>query len=279
LALNPAQYVPGQSTEANTQQRRVNPTFGTIDLLDSEVKSGYNALQLTLQKRMSHGFGFLSNYTWSKALDNYAPGTSGGGNPRTNTCTCGRFFDYGPDNGDLRQVFKLSGNYAAPLTHMKGVAGGLLNGWQLSDITSWQTGFPFSVYSDADNSFSGIGEDRADLTSATIGSAVLSTGRSHAQLVKQWFNISDFTANRIGTFGDSGKNVLRGPRFFDSDLALLKNTALERGISLQFRAEFYNAFNNVNFNMPDSGLTDSAFGQLTSAQSPRILQFSLKTLF
>jgi hypothetical protein len=157
--------------------------------------------------------------------------------------------------------------------------GRAINGWQLSDIMTWQTGFPYTVYSDLDNSFSGIGEDRADLTGPSVRSAVLSTGRSHAQLVQQWFNTSAFTANQAGTFGDSGKNVLRGPRYFDTDMALLKNIPVEKALSMQFRAEFYNALNNVNFNMPDSGLTDSAFGQLTSAQSPRILQFSLKALF
>jgi hypothetical protein len=279
LALNPARYIPGQSTEANTQQRRIYPTFGVIDLLDSGVNSNYNALQLTLQKRFTHGLAFLGNYTWSKSLDNYAPGTSGGGNPRSNTCTCGRYFDYGPDNGDINKVFKLSGNYRVPSIPLKGVVGSLANGWELSDITTWQTGFPFSVYSNVDNSFSGIGEDRADLTVPNIKGAVLSSGRSHSQLVKQWFNTSAFAVNQIGTFGNSGKNVLRGPRYFDTDLALLKNTYLEKGIALQFRAEFYNALNSVNFNIPDAGLTDSAFGQLTSAQSPRILQFSLKTIF
>lgn len=279
LALNPSRYIPGQSSESNIQQRRVYPTFGTIDLLDSEVRSNYNALQLTLEKRLSHGFSFLSNFTWSKALDDFAPGTSGGGNPRTNTCTCGRYFDYGPDNGDIGKVFKFSGIYRAPKVPINGVAGSLLNGWELSDIVTWQTGFPFTVYSNVDNSFSGIGEDRADVTTGNIKSAILGGGRSHAQQVSQWFNTSVFTANQLGTFGNSGKNVLRGPRYFDTDLALLKNTVLEKGVSMQFRAEFYNAFNNVNFNLPDAGLTDGAFGQLTSAQSPRILQFSLKVLF
>jgi hypothetical protein len=97
--------------------------------------------------------------------------------------------------------------------------------------------------------------------------------------VNAWFNTSAFQSNAIGTFGNSGKNALRGPRYFDTDLAVLKNTDLEKGVSLQFRAEFYNALNNVNFGMPDSGFTDSSFGQLTYALSPRILQFSLKVLF
>jgi hypothetical protein len=281
LQINPAIYIPGQSTEANTQQRRVYPNFGSLDLLDSEVNSNYNAAQATVQKRFTHGLGFLANFTWARSLDDFGSGGSNGHQSPSgsNTCTCGRYFDYGPDTGDVNKAFKLSGNYAIPRAPFNGFMSRVINGWELSGIATWQTGFPYTVFSDTDNSFSGIGADRADLTVPSIKDAVLGTGRSHAQLVNAWFNTSAFTVNQVGTFGDTGKNVLRGPRYFDTDMALLKNTDLEKGASLQFRAEFYNAFNNVNFGMPDSGLTDSAFGQLTYAQSPRILQMSLKILF
>ena len=281
LQVNPAIYIPGQSTEANTQQRRVYPNYGTVDFLDSEVNSNYNGLQLTLEKRFSRGFSFLANYSWSKALDDFGPGGSNGHQSPSgsNSCTCGRAFDYGPDTGDIGKAFKFSGNYLMPRIAVNNFAGRLINGWGLSDIATWQSGFPYTVYSDSDNSFSAIGADRADLTVPRIKDAILSNGRSHAQLVNEWFNTSAFQSNAIGTFGNSGKNILRGPRYFDTDLAVLKNTDLEKGVSLQFRAEFYNALNNVNFGMPDSGLTDSSFGQLTYALSPRILQFSLKVIF
>jgi hypothetical protein len=124
-----------------------------------------------------------------------------------------------------------------------------------------------------------MGTDRADLTVSSVKDAVLSTGRSHAQLINQWFNTAAFTANQVGTFGNTGKNILRGPRSFDLDLALLKNAKVNDRVSLQFRAEFYNALNNVNFGSPDGGLTDSSFGQITSAGSPRILQVALKAMF
>jgi outer membrane receptor protein involved in Fe transport len=281
LQINPAIYIPGQSTEANTQQRRVYPNYGVLDRLDSEVQSNYNGLQGTVQKRFTSGFGFLANFTWARALDNFGPGGSNGHQSPSgsNTCTCGRYFDYGPDTGDINKTFKFSGNYALPRAPFQGFLSHVVNGWELSGIAAWQTGFPYTVFSETDNSFSAIGADRADLTVPSIKKAVLSTGRSHAQLVNNWFDTTAFAVNQEGTFGNSGKNVLRGPRYFNTDMALLKNTDLEKGVSLQFRAEFYNAFNNVNFGMPDSGLTDSAFGQLTYAQSPRILQMSLKVIF
>jgi hypothetical protein len=281
LAVNPATYIPGQSNEGNTQQRRPYSSFGPVYELDSAVHSNYNALQLSLQKRFTQGFALMSNFTWAKSLGNFGPGGSGGHqNPTgSNTCTCGRFFDYGPDTGDIRKTFKLSGNYRPPIAHLNGPLGSAINGWELSGIATEQTGFPYTIYAQDDNAFSGIGNDRADLTVPNINSAVLSTGRSHTQLVQNWFKTSAFTANAIGTFGNSGKNALRGPRYFDADIALLKNTPIKEGVSMQFRAEFYNALNNVNFGMPDAGLTDSAFGQLTYALSPRILQFSLKANF
>jgi hypothetical protein len=234
-----------------------------------------------VEKRFAQGFSFLANYTWAKTLDDFGPGGSGGHQSPSgsNTCTCGRSFDYGPDTGDVGKTFKFSGNYLMPRIGVNRLAGIVTNGWGLSGIATWQSGFPYTVFSETDNSFSAIGADRADLTVPKIKDAILSTGRSHAELTNEWFNTSAFTLNAIGTFGDSGKNILRGPRYFDTDLAVIKNTDLEKGVSLQFRAEFYNALNNVNFGMPDSGVTDSSFGQITYAQSPRILQFSLKALF
>jgi hypothetical protein len=276
LAMNPAVYIPGQSTEANTQQRRIYPTYGPINSINSGVNSNYNSLQLSAEKHMSHGLEFLANFTWAKALSDFAPE---GGNSATNTCTCGRFFDYGPDMGDVNKAIHVSGNYAFPRMPVPRSISEVVNGWQLSGIISWQTGFPFTIFSDEDNSFTGIGNDRANLTVASVQDAVLSTGRSHSALVNEWFNTAAFTVNPVGTFGDTGKNILRGPRYADTDLALEKNFVIHESMKFQFRSEFYNAFNNVNFGTPNQNLLSSGFGQITSANSPRILQLALKFLF
>jgi hypothetical protein len=98
-------------------------------------------------------------------------------------------------------------------------------------------------------------------------------------LVQEYFNVAAFVPNAIGTFGNSGKNILRGPRFFDTDLGLLKDFAISERWKLQFRAEFFNAFNNVNFMQPQNYLGSSSTGQITSANNPRILQFALKLNF
>ncbi|PYR87881.1 MAG: hypothetical protein DMF84_30350 [Acidobacteria bacterium] len=88
-----------------------------------------------------------------------------------------------------------------------------------------------------------------------------------------------FVPNAIGTFGNSGKNMLRGPRYFNTDFAVLKVTSVTETLDVQFRAEFFNIFNNVNLNAPNSNVSSAQFGRITSALDPRILQFGLKLLF
>jgi hypothetical protein len=92
-------------------------------------------------------------------------------------------------------------------------------------------------------------------------------------LVLEYFNVAAFVPNAIGTFGDSGKNILRGPRLFDTDLGLLKDFAVVERMKIQFRAEFFNAFNNVNFSQRQNYLGSSSTGRITSAGNPRVLQF------
>jgi len=132
------------------------------------------------------------------------------------------------------------------------------------------------VTSGVDNSLSGVGLDRADFLG---GQPSLDPGRPHGQLIASYFNTALFGRNAVGTFGNEGKGILRGPGLFDTDLGLLKNTKITERLNTQFRAEFFNAFNNVNFSGPSSSLSSSSFGRITSAGDPRILQLALKLIF
>ena len=285
LQLNPSHWDP-----ALQQEVPVYPLYGSIASINSGVNSNYNAAQITLQKRMTHGFSFLTNFTWAKELDDFAP--AGGSPYLTNSCSCGRWFDYGPSDDDLSKTFKINGEYMVPHVSMPKAVDKIVNGWELSATASWQTGFPFSIFSGADNSLSGMLGDRADLAVSSVQQAILGSGRSHAAEVQEWFNTSAFVPNAIGTFGDTGKNILRGPRFFDADLAAIKNAKISERLSLEFRAEFFNAFNNVNFGRPDSNLADlgTTYGQITGmagssssntygTAQPRIIQFGVKLAF
>lgn len=270
--LNPAIYIPGQSTEANTQSRRINPNFGAIGSTPSGNNSHYHALQLNVEKRFSGGLSLLANYTWSKMIDDYGPGGY--------TDPFNREFDYGLASSDVPHLFHFSSIWQVPKPHVTGgFANGFLGGWELTSIMTWRSGFPFSVFSGVDNSFSSVGEDRADFVGTSLSQAKLDPGRPHGQLIQEYFNTSVFAPNAIGTFGSSGKNNLRGPGFFDTDFGLIKDTHITERTNLQFRAEFFNLFNNVNFNQPNSNYASSSFGQITSAGDPRILQFALKLSF
>jgi hypothetical protein len=155
---------------------------------------------------------------------------------------------------------------------------------ELSGIWTWRGGFPLSIYSGLDNSFSAQGQDRADLIKS--GNPQLSSGRSHNAQVTEFFDTTFFGPNAIGTYGSSGKNNLRGPRMSNVDFSLLKRFKLNERLALQFRAEFFNVFNNVNFSPPQSGLlaidniqSDPSFGQILAAGDPRIIQLALKLNF
>jgi hypothetical protein len=265
---NPAVYIPGASTTANTQSRRLNPEFGSVGLFSSDNDSNYQSLRVVIEKRMSHGFSVQGNYTWSKMIDDFGP--SGTTDPFN------RAFDYGVSSDDVPHIFNFSGIWQIPDAPLHGLTGKLLNGWEISSLVSWHAGFPFSVMSGLDNSFSGVGADRADYVG---GNPSLSTSRSHGQMIAEYFNVDAFVPNSIGTFGSSGKNILRGPRFFDTDLSLIKNFKVTERASLQFRSEFFNLFNNVNFSQPQNILTSSSFGAITAAGDPRILQFAMKLMF
>jgi hypothetical protein len=282
LAVNAPIYIPGNnpngtpiSTVANEQSRRPYPNFGFVNVIDSAINSHYDSLQLTVEKRLSYGLSMLANYAWSKEMNDFAP--LGAYNSNTNPQS--RHFDYGPSDDSVGNVFKLSGVYQVPHFGVSPMAGKLVNGWEVSSILIWQGGFPFSIFCGCDNSLTGIGEDRADFIGSSISQAVLGGGRSHAQEIQQWFNTSLFVPNAMGTFGNTGKNILRGPGQFNTNMALVKNTNITERFRLQFRAEAFNVFNDVNFYAPNNTLSSGSFGQITSARSPRILQLALKLAF
>jgi len=263
--INPAIYIPGQSTVANTQARRFYQNFSRIGLYESSNNSNYNSVQLNAEKRFGKGLSVLANYTFSKKFDDYGW-----------TTPDNRRFDYGLSREDVPHNLKFSNVWQIPRMRVNRVLDKLIDGWMLNSIVTWQSGFPFSISSGRDNSFTGINRDRADFLG---GNADLGSDRPHGEMVARYFDTSKFVANAIGTFGSSGKNILRGPRYFNTDIGLLKVTNVTERMSLQFRAEFFNIFNNVNFNAPNTNRSSNQFGQITSALDPRILQFGLKLLF
>jgi hypothetical protein len=263
---NPAIFGPG-ATVGNTQDRRVYPRFGPVARYDAGGNSTYHSLQWNLEKRFAHGFSILANYTWSKNLDDLSAA-----NPFNRTIS------RGPSGFDVPHNFKFSNLWDIPKLQVSPAVGKLLNGWQVNSILVKQSGFPFTVTSGVDNSFSNVGSDRADYVG---GPAKLSDSRPLADKLVQWFDASRFVANAPGTFGNSGRGILRGPGFFNADLGVLKSTGITERTNLQFRAEFFNVFNHPNFRLPTSNISSSQKGRITAVidDNQRIIQFGLKLLF
>ena len=263
--LNPAIYTPGSSTIANTQARRFYKDYSNVGSWESGNNSHFQSMQWNAERRFSKGFSILANYTWQKTIDDFGW-----------TTPYNRRYDYAVSNDDVTHVFKFSNIWELPKLTNNHAAGYLMNGWAVNSIAVWQSGFPFSVSAGRDNSLTGVGRDRADFLG---GQPQLSNGRSHADMINMWFNTALFTVNQEGTFGNSGRNILRGPRFFNTDFSAVKNTAFKERYTLQFRAEFFNIFNTVRFNAPNNNRSAAQFGRITAAADPRILQFALKLAF
>jgi hypothetical protein len=158
---------------------------------------------------------------------------------------------------------------AMPL--LRWVAGG----WDLNGIVTLQSGSTITVVSGRDNSFTGVNQDRADL----IGNPFLDTGRPRGALVDRYFNIDAFAFNAVGTFGTAGRNILRGPGDATMDMGLFKNVPIREKHRVQFRMETFNVLNRVNLGNPNANRNAAAFGRITSAGSPRVIQLALKYQF
>ncbi len=267
LDENPAIFGPG-ATVGNTQQRRVYPVFSRVSRTDSGANSNFHSLQWNLEKRFGKGYSILTNYTWSRTIDDV-----------NNINAFNRRAYRGLAVEDVEHNFKFSNIWDLPRARVdSGAAKRLLHGWQVNAIVIWQSGFPFSVASGRDNSFTGVGGDLADFRG---GDAALGGGRSRNDQLLKWFETAAFTANALGTTGNSGRNNIRGPKFFNADMGLLKDTAITERMGLQFRAEFFNVFNNPNFRLPNANAASAQFGRVTAVvdDNQRIIQLGLKLSF
>jgi len=271
---NPAIYMPGASTVANTQGRRLYPNIGGINVMAGALSSNYNAMQVSFRQRYAHGVSIQSNYTFSKALG--VVGSEGEGSNGTRDPFNQRL-DYGPLGIDREHnfvnsiIWDTSGLVRSSSPLVKAVA----KGWQLTGIVTLQSGSPLTLRSGRDNSFTGIGGDTPD----QIGNWHLSGDRSKGQQIQQWFSPLAFTPNAIGTYGDVGIGALRNPGTWNIDGAIQRNFQLRETWQLSFRASFYNAFNHASLGGPTSTQSSPSFGRILSASDPRVIELGLRLAF
>jgi hypothetical protein len=270
--FDPAVYAAGATT-ATTDARRLfaSGNIGNVDYYTQDRRAHYHSLQLSLTKRFSHGFTILTNYTRAKSIDNYGDYVEPWYFPN------GDQMQKGPSDYDHANRFVISYVWELPkMSSSNGFTKYVVNGWQWTGIGQYQTGSPFNIKSGRDNSLTGLGNDRPKLTGDSTDPAAGADKRV-------WFNSAAFAVNDLGTFGTLGRNVLRGPSLFSWDMGLFKTFAFTERFQTQFRAEFFNIFNQTNFDNPNTTVTGGGFGTITKtvngAGDPRIIQFGLKFAF
>ncbi|PYU79869.1 MAG: TonB-dependent receptor [Acidobacteria bacterium] len=250
--------------------------------------SNYNALQITADKRMSHGLQFLTTYTWSHSLDtgssfeDTAFLTGGGFDP------FGRLRrDYGNSAFDARHRFTLSLSYEFPKPSL---VPRLLGGWRVTGQTILQTGLPINFQDSNElslvcsTSFSFYScPDRPDLVKAPVA---LNPRSSTTHL---WFDPASFTDNALGTLGNVTRGFFHGPGYWGTNFSIQKDTKITEGKTFQVRLEAFNVFNHANFANPDADVASPTFGQIRSLRafaasgpSPegsRLIQLAAKFIF
>jgi hypothetical protein len=228
-------------------------------------------MDTAVERRLADGFAFKAGFSWTVLISDLY-----GGNPNNvrNLAAERAGSDYLPARRlYLNYLFELP--FGRTGTVGRGVGrfvNGLIGGWRLSGITNIQDGTRFSVYLPGDQNNDGVADDRPD----RFGSGVLEESK---RSVDQWFETAHFTAPAPYTYGNAGRNILTGPAYADWDVSVIKQVRLSDGDLVELRVEFFNAFNNVNFELPYRVLETSSFGKIFGARRSREIEIALRYSF
>jgi hypothetical protein len=261
----------------------------TISGTKSNGNMEYNSLQAVLQKEMSQGLQGQLSYTYSKCMSD----NTGYYGAWSNALSASAYWqnvynqkaEWAPCYYDATQVLSAYAVYELPIGHGKLIAGSVrksvdevIGGWAISPIVSFRTGWPMTIGGAADNSGTFSRGARTNCT----GLPSIENTRLPG-IGTQWFsNPGDqyFSQPAVGTFGNCAAQLsgLRTPRYTDVDASVHKDFSLTERVRVQFRTDFINAFNHVQYNAPNNGLGPT-IGQITSAQPPRNIQLALKIYY
>jgi len=271
-------YDPGRTLSQNratVDERRPVKDFQTIYRWMHGLNSSYNALQVSVDKRYSHGFTVSAAYTWSKNIDYVSRAGFGGSYGINNPWNF--FFSRG--NSDMSRDHRFVSSFVWDLPRFRSgsSAEAILGSWRLSGITTLQAGRPFNVGA-TNNPMAGAGSARADLVG--VGYPVLDPGRPKGERIAAYFDKTRFTNPPPGTYGTLGRNILIGPGFANVDISLSKGWRLpffgEAG-RIEYRFEAFNLLNATHLSNPITGQANPNFGKIISTDGdPRILQMALK---
>jgi len=254
----------------NTNYLRPYKGFSNIRLRLSDAWSQYNALQMFLSRRRGN-INFTLNYTYSKTWDN----ASGNGDDIGNDGQDWQDLDYfwGPSSNDRRHIFVATWTYRLPFwLGREDVLGKVLSGWEISGITRFQSGAPFTVSGNTS-----IGNRRADFDGGNEQAA--NAGDLLADNSVAWLDTAKFRAAPEGRLGNSGRNQFFGPGLQQWDISLRKQFRIKGSVKASFHADFFNAFNNLILRNPATTVTNAGFGTITSAAPLRNIQLGFRVMF
>jgi len=262
------------------QPRRPNPKYGQFDIMTSGASHTSHGLNAQLQRRLTGAFSLQTGLTWTRALsDCWGWAFVNPGNPRNLAADRSTWAFSAPVQFNVNYILDLPvGRGKWISTNWAGKLASLFEGWRISGITTMTAGWPFNpeVFGDPNND--GVWGDRPN----RIGSGILPASK---RSVDKWFETDDFvmpdySGSNPQWFGDSGRNVLLSPAERKWDISILKRTRVTGdGNLLEFRVQFFNAFNNVNFQQPGSIVGIPTFGVISNADNAREIEVALKYTF
>jgi hypothetical protein len=260
----------------------VYPQIGGVILTTPNARQRYDALQAMGRKRFSEGLAFVASYTWSHAMSNGRGFFSDSGqtaeqsaywaDPRNPDA------EWGPTPFDVRHALSIGALSELPWGRRRRFLSGaprwvdaIAGGWAVAGILKAHTGFAITITA-PDQSQTGARTGRPDRIGSGKGSEQVGPDGT-------WFDTSAFVLPAIGTFGNAGVGIVRGPGLRVLDLMTAKRVGMVHGSALELRAEFFNFFNTPVFTAPDRFLTSATFGQVRGSQLEREIQLGLKLLF
>jgi hypothetical protein len=272
----------GGPTVSQAQLLKPYPRFTNVTLFRDNVgNSDYHAVQAKLEKGFSRGLTFLFSYTRSKLIDDASSvfDASIFTGPIANFPVADGFnrrLEQDVSNGDIPNYFVASWVYELPIgpghrLHPSGVLGKFTNGWQISGIATVESGIPLALTQTTNfNAFAGFGTQRPNC----IGDPTPDHPTTAA-----YFNPAAFAVAPQFTLGTCSRNPVRGPSYQDADLAFIKRTNITERYTLDFRTEIFNLTNTPPLNAPNVVFGSAAFGTITAAGDPRVIQLALKLNF
>jgi hypothetical protein len=282
FVLTPVVNVAPTPGPGDAQSRAALPQFSPFIITTNQGNSSYNSAQLKVERRLASGLNFLSSFTWSKSIDysSAAHGSALTGEGIQNGLNIRA--DRAVSDYDLPLNFVFSAAYELPFgegkrfsLHNKSLTRYLLSGWRMNGILTLHSGFPVNLYIPYDNANTGSGINGSTERPSLSGDLYPS---GFKKSLGEWFNTSALTVIPL-TYGNLGRNVLRGDGVQNVDFSLSKQIPITEKQRFELRGEVFDLFNHPNFGAPVGNYSDPAFGQVLSASDPRFIQVGVKYVF